>query len=94
MTIEFERLEFQTTDDVSNRRDPASLQKRSVESSESELHLGDGFSTLPSQGLAGEVRSLRSNSASACANKARHLIDQAMLEYATSAWLSAEATAW
>ena len=90
----FERLEFQTSDDVSNRRDPANLQERSVESSESELHLGDGFSTLPSQGLTGEVRSLRSNSASACANKARHLIDQAMLEYATSAWLSAEATAW
>jgi hypothetical protein len=90
----FERLDFQTAREASYRRPSSDLEKCSAESSASAVRLRGEVTTLNTEGSLGEVRWLRTNSASACVNKARRLIDQALLEYGTRAWLSAEATAW
>ena len=90
----FERLDFQTSDDGSHRSEPGDLQKCSAESLASGVQSLDGVTTLITDSPSGNVRWLRTNSSTASVNKARRLIDQAVLEYGTRAWLSAESTAW
>lgn len=90
----FERLELRAANDASESSGTDAVQKCSAEASLEEPLLAGGTTTISTPGSAADVRWLRSNSASACASRARILIDRGTIEYGSGAWHSAEATVW
>ena len=90
----FERLELRAASGTSERLTSGALQRCSVESEAVVPSLSGGVTTVSKPDSTGEVRWLRSSSASDCARRARTLIDRGTIEYGSGAWLSAEATVW
>ncbi|MGB0761267.1 MAG: hypothetical protein ACPGPS_17110, partial [Rubripirellula sp.] len=68
---------------------PAALQKCSGEVEVEVPSLAGGITTVSNPESAQNVRWLRSSSASACARRARILVDRGTIEYGSGAWLSA-----
>ena len=90
----FERLELRPANRSVERAAPAALQKCSGEVEVEVPSLAGGITTVSNPESAQDVRWLRSSSASACARRARILVDRGTIEYGSGAWLSAEATVW
>ncbi|MGI9469438.1 MAG: hypothetical protein ACR2OA_20120 [Rubripirellula sp.] len=90
----FERLELRAASGTNDRLSSGVLQKCSGESQSGVPTLSGGVTTVSNPDSIGEVRWLRSSSASVCARRARTLIDRGTIEYGSGAWLSAEATVW
>ncbi len=92
----FERLELRAANGTNEPLTSWALQRGSV-ASEAVFPLpsrSGGVTTVSNPDSTGEVRWLRSSSASICARRARTLIDRGMFEYGSGAWLTAEATVW
>ena len=91
----FERLELRAANESVDRRPPGALQRCSGESSIAlPTELQGGVTSVSTTQAEGQVRWLRSSSASDCARRARALMDRASIEYSSAAWFSAEATVW
>lgn len=90
----FERLELRAASGTNERLTSKALQRCSVESDAAVPSLDGGVTTVSIPDSTGEVRWLRSSSASVCARRARTLVDRGTIEYGSGAWLSAEATVW